>query len=102
MEALERIKEVINSGNTTKLDDWLELASSYKLSGSDNAEAIKNIEKFVTDNFSFETTAENAYVYFGSDGSVDMWQCVDIMAFCMPSTCSIRYFIFSPYSLGRQ
>ena len=89
MEALERIKEVINSGNTTKLDDWLELASSYKLSGSDNAEAIKNIEKFVTDNFSFETTAENAYVYFGSDGSVDMWQCVDII--CKDTSQSSGY-----------
>lgn len=79
MEALERIKEAINSGNTTKLDDWAEVARNYKLSGSDNAETIKNIENFVANNFSFETTTETAYVYFGSDGNVDMWKCVDLI-----------------------
>ena len=62
MEALERIIEAINSGNTTKLDDWTEVARNYKLSGSDNAETIKNIENFVVENFSFETTTESAYV----------------------------------------
>ena len=41
MEALERIKEAINSGNTTELDDWAEVARNYKLSGSDNAETKK-------------------------------------------------------------
>ena len=79
MEALERIKEAINSGNTTKPDDWAEVARNYKLSGSDNAETIKNIENFVANNFSFETTTETAYVYFGSDGNVDMWKCVDLI-----------------------
>ena len=52
MEALERIIEAVNSGKTTELDDdWLEVARNYKLSGSDNAETIKNIERFIADNF---------------------------------------------------
>ena len=89
MEALERIKEAINSGKTTELDDWLEVARNYKLSGSDNAETIKNIERFIADNFSFETTAESAYVYFGSDGNINMWQCVDLI--CKDATQSSGY-----------
>ena len=89
MEALERIKEAINSGNTTELDDWAEVARNYKLSGSDNAETIKNIERFIEDNFSFETTAESAYVYFGSDGNINMWQCVDLI--CKDATKSSGY-----------
>ena len=89
MEALERIKEAINSGNTTKPNDWAEVARNYNLSGSDNAETIKNIERFIADNFSFETTAENAYVYFGSDGNINMWQCVDFI--CKDPTQSSGY-----------
>lgn len=89
MEALERIKEAINSGNTTKPDDWAEVARNYKLSGSDNAETIKNIENFVANNFSFETTTESAYVYFGSDGNINMWQCVDLI--CKDATKSSGY-----------
>ena len=89
MEALERIKEAINSGNTTELDDWAEVARNYKLSGSDSAETIKNIERNIADNFSFETTAETAYVYFGSDGNINMWQCVDII--CKDATQSSGY-----------
>ena len=89
MEALERIIEAINSGETTKLDDWVEVAHNYKLSGSDNAETIKNIENFVAENFSFETTTESAYVYFGSDGNINMWQCVD----CICTDTSQSYII---------
>lgn len=90
MEALERIIEAVNSGKTTELDDdWLEVARNYKLSGSDSAETIKNIERFIADNFFFETTAETAYVYFGSDGNINMWQCVDII--CKDATQSSGY-----------
>ena len=89
MEALERIKEAINSGKTTELDDWLEVARNYKLSGSDNAETIKNIERFIANNFSFETTTETAYVYFGSDGNINMWQCIDLI--CKDTTQSSGY-----------
>ena len=77
MEALERIKEAVNSGNTTNIKDWSEVAQHYNILGSDNAETIKNIENFVAENFSFETTAESAYVYFGSDENISIWQCVD-------------------------
>ena len=31
-----------------------------------------------------------------------LWQCVEMTALWMPSTCSIKYLIFSPYSEGRQ
>lgn len=90
MEALEWIIEAVNSGKTTELDDdWLEVARNYKLSGSDSAETIKNIERFIADNFFFETTAETAYVYFGSDGNINMWQCVDII--CKDATKSSGY-----------
>ena len=77
MEALERIKEAINSGNTTNINDWSEVAQHYNISGSDDVEIIRSIENFVAENFSFETTAESAYVYFGSDGNAKIWQCVE-------------------------
>lgn len=79
MEALERIIEAINSGETTELADWNEVAQHYNLLSDNNAEVVENIEKFVIDNFSFETNAETAYVYFGSDGNIDMWRCVDLI-----------------------
>jgi hypothetical protein len=89
MEALERIKEAVNSGNTTNIKDWSEVAQHYNILGSDNAETIKNIENFVAENFSFETTTESAYVYFGSDENISIWQCVDCI--CTDTSQSSGY-----------
>ena len=89
MEALERIKEAVNSGNTTNINDWSEVAQHYNISGSDDVEIIRSIENFVAENFSFETTTESAYVYFGSDGNINMWQCVDLI--CKDATKSSGY-----------
>ena len=72
MEALERIKEAINNGKTTELNDWLDIARDYNISGNDDVEFIRSIENFVTENFSFETNTEAAYVYFGSDGNANI------------------------------
>ena len=89
MEALERIKEAINNGKTTELNDWLDIARDYNISGNDDVEFIRSIENFVTENFSFETNTEAAYVYFGSDGNANIWQCVDCI--CKDTNQSASY-----------
>ena len=77
MEELERIIEKIKNGEGTSLEDWKAVAEYYSLKGKTDAETITNIERFVLDNFSFEAAAENPYVYFGTDGNANIWQCVD-------------------------
>ena len=77
MEELERIIEALKNGETTFTDDWQAVAEYYSLKGETDAETITNIEKFVLDNFPFEAAAENPYVYFGTDGNANIWQCVD-------------------------
>lgn len=78
MDALGRIKEAIANGIQSSEDDWVEVFNQYNLSGSSDAETIQNVQKFVSENFSFASPdAEAAYVYFGSDGKVAMWEVVD-------------------------
>lgn len=78
MDALERIKEAIANGKNSTKVDWEDVFNQYNLRGSSDAETIQNVQKFVSENFSFSSPeAEAAYVYFGSDGKVAMWKVVD-------------------------
>ena len=77
MEELERIIEALKKGEATSDKDWEAVAEYFSLKGKTDAETITNIERFVLDNFSFEAAAENPYVYFGTDGNANIWQCVD-------------------------
>ena len=85
MDALGRIKEAIANGIQSSEDDWGEVFNQYNLSGSSDAETIQNVQKFVSENFSFASPeAEVAYVYFVGDGKVRMWQVVDnICSICI-------------------
>ena len=53
MDALGRIKEAIANGIQSSEDDWVEVFNQYNLSGSSDAETIQNVQKFVSENFSF-------------------------------------------------
>lgn len=78
MDVLERIKEAIRNGKECTKKDWEYVFEHYNLRGSSDAETIQNVQKFVSDNFSFASPdAKSAYVYFGNDGNVAMWQIID-------------------------
>ena len=85
MDALGRIKEAIANGKNSTKGDWEDVFNQYKLCGKSDAETIQNIQKFVSENFSFSSPdAEAAYVYFGNDGKVAMWEVVNnICSICI-------------------
>ncbi|MFQ7393849.1 MAG: hypothetical protein ACLRMX_00910 [Lachnospira eligens] len=62
---IRKNKEAIANGIQSSEDDWVEVFNQYNLSGSSDAETIQNVQKFVSENFSFASPdAEAAYVYF--------------------------------------